>query len=169
MSEPTPFGLSQRFSQLVGRKVTFVQTTLTIDNKIKQLYGIYTVLPQDSAIVVKAELPLMGSFAGALVGFPDNVVKEHLKVTPIEELLRDAIFEVFNIASAAITTEGRAVFTKMVADTAYIDGAAGAVFKKPGHRSCFNVSIDGYQGGKFNIFAPLSVSSPQRNIFKSPI
>jgi hypothetical protein len=169
MSQPTPFSLSQRFSQLVGRKVTFVQTTLSVDVKIKQIYGIYTVLPQESAIVVKADLPLLGSFAGALVGFPDNVVKEHLKVTPMEELLRDAIYEVLNIASAAISTEGRAVFAKMVADPAYIDGAAGAVFKKPDHRSYFNVSIDGYQGGKFNIFAPLSVPGPARNPFKAPI
>src|SRR5271166_2011928 len=107
MSQPTPFTLSQRFSQLVGRKVTFVQTTLSMDVKIKQIYGIYTVPDQESAIVVKADLPLMGSFAGALVGFPDNVVKEHLKVTPIEELLRDAIYEVFNIATATVSTEGR--------------------------------------------------------------
>src|SRR5580692_7152838 len=105
MSEPTPYSLSQRFSQLIGRKVTFVQTTLSVDIKIKQLYGIYSVQPQESAIVVKADLPLLGSFAGALVGFPDNVVKEHLKVSPMEELLRDAIYEVLNIASAAISNE----------------------------------------------------------------
>jgi hypothetical protein len=169
MAQPTPFSLSQCFSQLVGRKVTFVQTTLSADIKTKQLFGIYSVLPQESAIVVKADLPLLGSFAGALVGFPDNVVKEHLKVTPMEELLRDAIYEVLNIASAAITTEGRAVFSKMVADPAYIDGAAAAVFKKPDHRSYFNVSIDGYQGGKFNIFSALVVPAPQRNIFKAPV
>jgi len=153
MSEPTPYSLSQRFSQLIGRKVTFVQTTLSVDIKIKQLYGIYSVQPQESAIVVKADLPLLGSFAGALVGFPDNVVKEHLKVSPMEELLRDAIYEVLNIASAAISNE-RAVFVKMVSDPAYIDGVAGQVFKKPDHRSYFNVLIDGYQGGKFTIFAP---------------
>jgi hypothetical protein len=156
MPEPTPYSLSQRFSQLIGRKVTFVQTTLSVDIKIKQIYGIYKVLPQESAIVVKADLPLLGSFAGALVGFPDNVVKEHLKVTPMEELLRDAIYEVLNIASAAITNEGRAVFSKMVTDPAYIDGAAGLVFKKPDHRSYFNVLIEGYQGGKFTIFAPFA-------------
>jgi len=154
MAEPTPFSLSQRFTQLIGRKVTFVQTTASLDIKTKQMYGIYTVLPQETAIIVKADLPLLGSFAGALVGFPDNVVKDHLKVTPIEELLRDAIYEVLNIASAAVSTEGRAVFVKMVADPAYIDGPAGVVFKKPDHRSYFNVLIDGYQGGKFSIFAP---------------
>jgi len=39
-------------------------------------------------------------------------------------------------------------------DPTYIDGAAGAAFKKPGHRSYFDVSINGYQGG--------SSASPRR-------
>ena len=153
MSEPTPFGLSRLFSQLTGRKVTFSQTTVALDTKIKQIYGIYNVLPDETAIVVKADLPLIGSFAGVLVGLPDAAVKERIGVTPLEELLRDAIYEVLNIASAAVSTEGRAILAKMVTDPAYIDGAAGQVYKKPGHRSYFNVLVDGYQGGKFTIFS----------------
>jgi hypothetical protein len=121
--------------------------------KIKQIYGIYNLLPHETAIIVKADLPLMGSFGGALVGLPDQAVKDHLRSTPVEELLRDAICEVLNIAAAALTTEGRAVFTKMVTDPSYIDGAAGNVFTKPDHKSYFNVSIDGYQGGKFSILS----------------
>jgi hypothetical protein len=74
----------------------------------------------------------------------------------MEELLRDAINEVLNIASPAISTEGRVVFTKMVTDPIYIEGDAGKVFKKPDHKSYFNVLVDGYQGGRFNIFAPFS-------------
>jgi hypothetical protein len=154
MSEPTPYSLSRCFSQLTGRKVTFVQSTFALDMKIRQMYGVYTLLPYETAIVVKADLPLLGSFAGALVGLPDPAVKEHLRANPLEELLRDAIFEVFNIASAAVTTEGRAVFTKLVADPAFIDGAAGKVLKQPDHRSYFTVSIDGYQGGRFTILSP---------------
>jgi len=88
-----------------------------------------------------------------MVGLPDPVVKEHLKSSPIEELLRDAILEVFNIASAAVTTDGRAVFIGMVTNPAYIDGAAEGVLRKPDRRSYFNVMIDGYQGGKFTILA----------------
>lgn len=156
MSEPTPFALSKLFTELVGRKVTFAQTTATPETKIKQVYGIYNVLPYETAVIVKSDLPLLGSLAGVLVGLPDSEVKEHLKANPIEELLRDAIHEVLNIASAVITTEGRAVFNRMVADAAYIDGAAGQVFKKPDHRSYFNVTVDGYQGGKFTIFSSFS-------------
>jgi hypothetical protein len=139
--------------------VTFVQTTSALDAKIRKIYGIYTLPPHETAIVVTADLPLLGSVAGALVGLPDSAVKEHLRVTPMEELMRDAISEVLNVAKAAITTEGRAVFTKMVTDPTYIDGAAEKVFKEPFHRSYFAVSIEGYQGGRFAIFSgfvPLS-------------
>jgi hypothetical protein len=156
MSEPTPYALSQLFTNLIGRKVTFAQTTVAAETKVKQVYGIYTLFPYETAIVVKSDLPLLGSLAGVLVGLPDAAVKEHLKVNPIEELLRDAIHEVLNIASAVITTEGRAVFTKLVADPVFIDGAAGKVFKKPDHRSYFNVLVDGYQGGKLTIFSQLA-------------
>jgi hypothetical protein len=154
MSEPTPFALSKLFTDLTGRKVTFAQTVAAPETKIKQLYGIYKILPQDTAVVVKADLPLLGSLGGVLVGLPDAVVKEHLAATPIEELLRDAIHEVLNISSTVVTNEGRAVFEKMVTDPVLIDGVAGAVLKKPDRKSYFNVVIDGYQGGKFAIFSP---------------
>jgi len=153
MSEPTPLALSKLFSQLIGRKATFTQGAIAQDLKIRQMYGIYTVLPYETAIVVKADLPLLGSFGGAIIGLPDSVVKEHLAVTPIEELLRDAIHEVLNVASAAITVEGRAVFIKAITDAACIDGLAEKVLKKPDHRSYFNVSVDGYQGGKLTLFS----------------
>jgi hypothetical protein len=156
MSEPTPFALSKLFTDLIGRKVTFTQTTAAAETKVKQMYGIYRFLPGETAIVVKSDLPLLGSLAGVLVGLPDAAVKDHLAVTPVEELLRDAIHEVLNITSAVITQEGRAVFVKMVTDPMFLDGEAGKVFKKPDHRSYFNVLVDGYQGGKFTIFAPFA-------------
>lgn len=153
MSQPTPFGLSRLFSQLTGRKVDFCQTTSALESKIKQIYGIYTIQPHETSTIVKADIALLGSFAGILVGLPDAEVKQHLKVNPMEELLRDALFEVLNIASAGITTEGRAVLSKMVTDPNLIDNAAGKVFVKPDHRSYFNVAVDGYQGGRFTILA----------------
>jgi hypothetical protein len=156
MSEPTPLAFSHLFTQLIGRKVTFAPTTVAPETKIKQMYGIYNVFPQETAIVVKADLPLLGSIGGVMVGLPDSAVKEHLAVSPIEELLRDAIHEVLNIASTVVTNEGRAVFTRMVVDPALIDGAAGKLFKKPDRRTYFNVLVDGYQGGKFTIFAPFA-------------
>jgi hypothetical protein len=154
MAEPSSFILSQRFSKLTGRKVSFVQSTQAMDRKVGQIFGIYSLLPLESAIVVKADLPLMGSLAGALVGLPDQAVAEHLRTTPMEELMRDSICEVLNVAAAAVSTEGRAVFSKMVTDPLYLTGAAEKVFKEPFHRSYFVVTIEGYQGGRFAIFSP---------------
>jgi hypothetical protein len=151
MAEPSPFALSKLFSDLVGRKVTFALTNPAPETKISQMYGIYTVLPHETTVITKCDLPLLGSLAGLLVGLPDAAVKDHLKANPLEELMRDAIHEVLNIASAVITTEGRAIFLKMVNDSAYMDGAAGQIFRKPDRRCYFNVSVDGYQGGKFTI------------------
>jgi hypothetical protein len=153
MAEPTPFALSRRFTQLVGRTVTFVQKPATLDSKLNQIYGIYTVLPYETAAVIKADLRLLGSIAGALVGLPDPVVVDHLAANPMEELLRDAIYEVLNVAAATISTEGRAVFTKMVTNPTLIEGAAAETLKKPFRRSYFAVTVDGYQGGKFSIFS----------------
>jgi hypothetical protein len=158
MAEPTPFALSQLFTQLIGRKVTFAQTTAAAETKTKQMYCIYDVLPHATSIIVKTDLPLLGSLAGALVGLPDSAIKERLGVSPIEELLRDAIHEVLNIASAVVCTEGRAVFSKMMTDPASLDGTAAKLFKRPDQRTYFNVLVDGYQGGKFTIlsqFAPV--------------
>jgi len=153
MAEPTPLTLSHMFTQLIGRKVTFAPATIAAETKIKQMYGIYSVLPQESALIVKADLPLLGSLAGVMVGLPDSAVKESLAVSPVQEVLRDAIHEVLNVASTVVTNEGRAVFTSMVTDTSLIDGAAGKLFKKPDRKIYFNVTVDGYQGGKFTIFS----------------
>jgi hypothetical protein len=160
MPEPTPFALSQLFTQLVGRKVTFAQATLAAETKIKQVYGIYNVFPHETAIVVKADLPLLGSLVGVLVGLPDSAIKERLGVSPLEELLRDGICEVLNIAASVVASEGRAVFTKMVGDSALIDGVAGKLLKKPDRRIYFNVLVDGYQGGKFTIFDQFAPIKP---------
>jgi hypothetical protein len=72
----------------------------------------------------------------------------------MEELLRDAIYEVFNVASAAVGTEGRTVLANMVDNPTYIDGPAGEVLRNPGHKSHFNVSVDGYIGGRLSILSP---------------
>jgi hypothetical protein len=154
MAAPSSQSLSNLFTQLMGRQVTFVQTN-DPSSEAKQIYGVYATPPDETATVVKADLSLLGSFAGALVGLPDAAVKEHLRSTQrsaqIEEPLRDAIHEVLNVASAVIAIQGRTVLTAMETDPARIEGAAANVLKKPVRKQYFNVSISGYQGGKFAI------------------
>ena len=77
-AEPTPLDLSTIFSSLVGRKVTFKPGAPSPDLGAKLMFGVYNVLPQEVALVVKADLRLLASFAGALVGLPEAAVKDHL-------------------------------------------------------------------------------------------
>jgi hypothetical protein len=153
MPEPTPYLLSKHFAHLIGREVTFVQTASETKSKARQIYGLYTVFPTETSLVVKADLALLGSFAGALVGLPDAEVSQRLAGAKMEELLRDAICEVFNVASAVVAIEGRAVFDTMVTDRTYISGDAEEVLMNPFHRSHFNVTVEGYQPGRSNIFS----------------
>ena len=155
MSEPTAHSFTQLLSQLTGRDVSFAQPKTSAASKAKQMYGLYTVLPHETVIVVRADLPLLASFAGALVGLPDDAVKERLEVTPLDELLRDAIHEVLNVSATLVTNEGRGVFKKMAADPVYFDDFDAQLLQKPDRRTEFDVSIDGYQGGNFTIFAQL--------------
>ena len=159
MAEASAFSLSNCFTQLTGRKVNFVQTSFALDGKVRQAYGVYSLESVKSAIIVKADLVLLGSIAGALVGLPDASVKEHLKDNPLGELMRDAISEVLNVAAAAVTVEGRAVFQSFVTDPTYMDSVATKVFKNPFHRTYFTVQVEGYQGGRFAILAPFVPAS----------
>ncbi len=153
MSEPTAYAFTQLFSQLVGRDVKFAQGGSGGATKEKQVYGIYTVLPQETAIVVQADLPLLGSFAGALVGLQDDAVQERLAEASLDELLRDAIHEVLNIASTVVTNEGRAVFKKMVTDSVYCDGTAAQLLQQPDRKTPFDVTMEDYKGGRFTVLA----------------
>ncbi len=155
MSEPTAYAMTQLFSQLVGREVKFAQGSSGGASKEKQIYGVYTVLPQEAAIVVQADLSLLGSFAGALVGLQDDAIQERLAQASVDELLRDAIHEVLNIASTVVTNEGRAVFKKMVTDPVYCEGTAAQLLQKPDRKTMFDVSVDGYKGGRFMVLAQL--------------
>lgn len=154
MPEPNPVHIAKMISDLVGRKVVFQPLPTLLEPPGKQVFGTYQLLPWDLSIVVRADLGLLGSFAGLLVGLPDNAVKERVRTGAFDELLRDAAHEVLNISSAVIAAEGRAIFQKMAFDRSLVDGPAGDVLKKPFHKNFYNVTVEGYQGGKFSIFGP---------------
>lgn len=151
MSEPTSTSLSHQFSSLTGRSVMFTRTSATPDAKPKQIYCFYTSFPSGKTIVVKADAPLLGAFAGALVGLPDSEVRRHLTRNPMEELLRDAIYESLNIAASVVSSEGRAVFAGMTTDPATLGEIAVSILAKPEHKTCFDVRVEGYQGGSFTV------------------
>lgn len=152
MAEPTAYALSRHFTNLVNRKVSFAQSTAALETKVPKVFGVYAVFPEQAALVVKADLALLGSFAGALIGLPDAEVKQRIKSSVIDELLRDPVLEVFNVASAVVSSVGRAVFCSMTMNQVYLRPDAEMALNSPLHRSYFTVKVDGYQGGRFCVF-----------------
>ena len=151
MPEPTAFVLSRHFTNLINRQVQFKPANAAAENKLPKVYGIYCVHPSSQALVLKADLPLMGSMAGAMVGLPDNEVAQRLRATPLDELIRDAMQEVCNVASSALAFEGRLVFESLAFKEAELKPDAHLAIKTPKNRAYFNVEIDGYAGGRLSV------------------
>jgi len=155
MAEPTPYVITQLFSDLVGRPVSVTQIPKAIPTKVKQMYGVYSIKPMNTPRVVQADLPLLGSFAGSLLGLPNDSVKERVAAATMDDGFRDAMHEFLNIASTIVSTEYRAVFQTMYNDPVYMTSDAQDVLKEPVYRNYFSIKVDGYEGGAFAILAPL--------------
>ncbi len=151
MAPTTAYALSTMLSQLTGREVGFALKLRPSPTKERAVYGVYTTLPKDTALVVKADLALLGSFAGALVMLPNNEVTGRIKTLPLEEVLRDAVHEVLNVTSSCLSGEGRVVFKTMHFDENVMSQAALDVLRKPALTSCFDVTVKGYTGGQFTV------------------
>ncbi len=155
MTEPTPYAFSQLFSNLTGRDVKFALAPKPPVSKARVIYGVYTTVPSERAVVVKADLPMLGSLAGALLGLPDETAAERALQNPMDESVRDAMHEILNIASTALSTDGRVVFRHMAADPVYCTGEAADVLNKPDQKSNYNVTIESGSGGVLTVLSRL--------------
>ena len=59
MYGPEPQALSRHFTHLINCQVTFTETTLPPKTSVKQICGVYSVFPSESALIVKADLTLL--------------------------------------------------------------------------------------------------------------
>jgi hypothetical protein len=143
------------FSQLTGLQVSFTAKPRSTPSKSKLIYGVYSELPGQSTILLRADLPLLASIGGALVGLPDSLVNERIRATFLDETLRDAMHEVLNVTSTLLSTAHRVVFKTMYTDAAHLSGPALSILNSPILATVFDVSIKGYTGGEFSIFADL--------------
>ncbi len=153
MTEPKPYDISKLFTGLVGRDVSFAHTLHPAETKAKKVYGIYSEVLTNKAIVVKADLPLLGHLGGAFLGLPSDTSLERATQTPMDEYMRDAIHELLNVGASALSTESRVVFKTFVMDPVLCDGDATDVVQKPDMKSAFNVSLDGQAQGTFIILS----------------
>jgi hypothetical protein len=155
MAEPKPFTIAKLFSDLTGQTVNFTQVLKPPMTKAAQAFGLYLIKPQDSTRIVQVDLPLLGSFGGALLGLPSQTVKERLAAPTLDEPLRDAVHEVLNVASTIVSIDDRAVFQTMHFGSDALPAGITDSLKNPAFRSYFTVTMNGYEGGAFSIFAPI--------------
>jgi hypothetical protein len=155
MTEPKPYAMSRLFSDLTGREISFCLALNPPQSRLRQLYGVYTELPSERAVVVKTDLSLMASLAGALLGLPEETAVERAEANPMDASVRDAIHEVMNIASTALSTDHRVKLLKMTLDPVCCDGKATDVLQKPDVKSNYCVSIGGKVVGGFTILSRL--------------
>jgi hypothetical protein len=155
MAESVHHALPKLLSQLVARDVTFTLVLHPPPPKTGMMYGVYSVLPAEQPLIVKAELPLLARLGGALLGLPEDTAIERTLATPMDESLRDAIHEVLNVSSACLSTEHRVVFDFMTPDPMYCEGAASDLLQSPGLTNSFQVSVQNSTPGIFTILSTI--------------
>lgn len=155
MAEPKPLTIAELFTGLTGRRVNVTQLLKPPVTRELQAFGVYLVKPKDSTRIVQLDLPLLGSLGGALLGLPSVAVKERMASPESDEPLRDAVHEVLNVASTIVSIQERAVFQTMYLNATLLPKALSELLKNPAFRSYFEITIDGYEGGAFSIFAPI--------------
>lgn len=151
MRDPAPQTLSRHFTNLIGRRVAFVKSPPKSKMDEKKVFAVYRSFPSQSVIVLKADLPLIGSFAGALVGMPDSEVRMRLAEKTLDDLIKDAIMEILNVTTPAIATEDRATFISMAMNESEVEDAGKEIVSKPHREFMFDVTVEEHQGGRFQI------------------
>lgn len=153
MHAPTPTELSQLFTNLVGRPIAFTRLLTPEVKSTKSVYATYSCVANNKTVLLKVDLALLGSCAGALVGLPDTEVRARLASPSIDEVIQDALAEVLNVASALFSREGRTVYTGMTTDAACLDPEARGILAKPSQKLAFSVTVQDYLGGTFTLFS----------------
>jgi hypothetical protein len=154
MAEPSSASMTRLFSDLIGRSVSFSEQLHPATAKTAQLFCTYLIKPMDSTRIIRADLSVLSSLAGALIGLSPETIQQRVAEPQLDEALRDAIHEVMNIASRVVSTEHRAVFEGMYTDSASLPADARNTLRDPCYSSHFSVKIDGYEGGTVSLLAP---------------
>jgi len=153
MSEPRPQSLSPHFSNLIGQKVVFEKLLTNAVTGEKKIYALYATVPSENPVVVMADLSVLGFLAGALVGLPEPEIRSRITAPELDDVLKDAINEIFNVATPVISTQERAVLKTISENKSELGDAAEQILSKPHREVSFNVTINNYKAGRFHILS----------------
>ena len=152
MNEPVALHLSQFFTALAGKPVSFSFAGNAPAPQGACMYGVYTSPSEDGPVVMRIGLKALALLGASLLGLPEEGALERAAATPADEPMRDAMHEVLNIASTAIGGDTRLVFQKMFRDLTALPAEASRLLQSPGPRTSFRVAVDGVNGDTATIF-----------------
>lgn len=134
-------GLSKLLSDLSGRIIRFAPVTKAPAGKIPAVYGSYECLPSGNLFVMQVDAALLGLLAGSLLGLPDDVATQRAVQATDDEPLRDAMHEILNITSSALSTDERVVLRRMGRSADAFPEPEASTIRLPDSKLCFNVFI----------------------------
>ena len=153
MIEPSALSLSKLLSDLTDRHVSFTLEPNALPKKVPTLLAIYAEVSNDAPIVARVDRTAIAVLGGALLGFPEDTAIERSGQVPKDAPIWDAMNEIFNISSTALSTQGRVVLKSVAADISAIPLPVQGVFLKPKSISTYRVAVDGKQQGLFTLFS----------------
>jgi hypothetical protein len=146
--------LSVMYTQLLGRDITFTPAPKAVSSNAPSLYATYLCGAVGFPLVVQADLALMASVGGVMVGLPHDIAYERVRQVPMDELLRDAIHEVLNITSTPLSMGYRVVFQTLHLTRPELSESAQDLLNAGLPPVSFTVAIRGYAGGLFQVTKP---------------
>lgn len=152
MTEPVALHLSQFFSALAGKPVSFAFAGNVLPSQGACMYGVYASPAEDGPVVMRIGLKALALLGASLLGLPEDTAMERATATPTDEPMRDAMHEVLNIASTAIGGETRLVFQQMFRELSALPTEAANLVRSQGLRTSFRVAVDGVGGDTATIF-----------------
>ncbi|WP_263409920.1 hypothetical protein [Terriglobus tenax] len=151
MSGPTAFSFTHLFSDLVDRPVNFSEAKALPAVEAKKVFGIYETLPAGRPIIVRADLPFLATIAGLLIGLPAATAMERALCDPMDDAIRDAIYEALNICSTCLCGDERVLLRSMTTHSNAIPHPASELLKKSTYASNFKVVISGKDCGLLSV------------------
>lgn len=139
--------LSKLLSELCGRNVRFAPMSKP-PVKAPAIYGAYQTVPSERPFVMQVDAALLGLWAGTLLGLPDDLAMQRAAQAAEDEPLRDAMHEVLNITSSALSGEERVVLKKMERTVEKLAEPGTSIMRAPESKVYFNVFVaDKLAGG----------------------